>query len=150
SPGSTVKSRSSRPDPTPRGRARASPRAPSSDTPEGRVRVDLPVLDELDGGQAFRVEDRRELLHRGGFAMDPIRLFVAPHEEMDEARRMIALLPHLVTKGSRLVRANVRNELVDCGNHFVQRLRADLIARQLMNLTRIALDMSHVRSSWYP
>jgi hypothetical protein len=98
-----------------------------SNTPERRIRIDLPVFDELDRGEALRIEDSRKRFYGGGSTMNAIRLFVAPHEEMDEARRVFAFLPHFIAKGSRLVRTNVRYELVDRSNDVVERIWSDLI-----------------------
>src|SRR6516164_6866220 len=87
---------------------------------ERGVRIDLAVLDELDRGETVRIQDPGELPDRGRLAVDPIRLLVAPHEEVDEARRMLRLLPDLVAQRAWLVRPHVRYELVDCGQALIE------------------------------
>jgi hypothetical protein len=62
---------------------------------------------------------------------------------MDEAGRVIALLPHFVANGARLVPADVGDELVDGRNHLVDRVRPYLITSQLVDLAGTPLDVGH-------
>src|SRR5512146_1439424 len=71
------------------------------------VRIHLAVRDELHGCEALWVENAGELLYRGGFPMDSLCRFIAPHEEMHKACRMRRLLPHFVAQRTQLVVANV-------------------------------------------
>jgi hypothetical protein len=79
--------------------------------------------------------------------MDAVRLLVAPHEEMHEARRVRCFLPDFVAQGAGLIVTDVRNEFMNRVEHFVECVRADFIPRQFVNLAGIPLDVGHVASS---
>src|SRR5262252_3913844 len=120
-------------------------RAPRStlDAAERGIRVHLLVFDELDRRHAVRIQHAGELLDGGRFAVNLIRLGILPHEDVDEAGRMLLFLPDLVSQRARLVRPNVRDELVDRGETLLERLRSDLVAGQLMDLAGTALNARH-------
>ena len=75
--------------------------------------------------------------------MHPIGLSVAEDGEVDEAGRVLVLLPDLVAKGRRLVRAYVRDKLTDRREASLQRFGAHLVTRELPNLMFLA-RLGHV------
>src|SRR5215470_14902303 len=66
---------------------------------------------------------------------------------MDEARGVFLLLPDLVAQRARFLLAHVGDELVDRAEHFVERLGAHFVTRQLVNLARQAREMRHGKDS---
>src|SRR2546422_794569 len=130
--------------------AQGSPRssrgnAPSSrslNAPEGRVGVDLLVLDEFHGGEAVGIENAGKLLDRGRFPVDPVGLRVPPDEDVNEARRMLGLLPHLVAQRSWLVGTHARDKLVDRGGALFKGFPSHLVACQLSDFHTGLLEVA--------
>ena len=114
----------------------------ASHADEPGVRIHLFVLDEFNGRETFGIENAGELLHRGRFAVDPVGLGVLPDEEVNEASRVFRLLPHLVPQGASFVRSNICDELMDGGEASFEGFRTDFVAGELVDLARLALDVS--------
>ena len=117
--------------------------------PERRTGVELPVLSELHRCETVGVENVRKPLDGGGFSVNPVGLRVPPDEDMNKARWVLGLLPHLVAQRSWFVRTNVGDKLVYRGEALFERLWTDFIARELPDLRSIALNVGHPASLWY-
>ena len=78
--------------------------------------------------------------------METIRFDVLPDKDVDEARRMRRVVPHLVAQRAGLVVGQYAT-IVDRRVAAIERLRTDLVSRQFMALAWIALDWSHTSQS---
>ena len=102
------------------------------------------IADELHGRQTLGIEHGGEFLDLRRFRVNPIRFAIAKDKKVDEASRVIALLPNLVAQGPRLARADVRDKLANRRETALQGFRAHLVTRELPNLLPFTLMLCHV------